>query len=61
LPELVASTAADYVRTAVEIASDRDRNAALRSAIAERRAVLFDRPEPVKAFGDALLALAGAL
>jgi hypothetical protein len=46
---------------AVEVASDRDRNAMLRSAIAERRAVLFDRPEPVQAFGDALLRLAGAV
>ena len=56
--ELIAGDAASYVRTAVAVASDRDRNAHLRSAIAERRAVLFDRPEPVQAFGEALLRLA---
>jgi CRISPR-associated protein Csy1 len=61
LPELVTATPADYVRVAVEVASDRDRNAMLRVAIAERRAVLFDRPETVQAFGDALLRLGAGL
>ena len=58
VPELVTADAAAYVRLAVEVASDADRNAALRSAIRERRGVLFDRPEPVRAFGDALLEIA---
>ena len=58
LPELIAASPADYVRIAVDVARDRDLNASLRRAIAERRAVLFDRPEPVAAFGDALLQLA---
>lgn len=55
LEELVAANPADYVRLAVDVARDRDRNAALRKSIAERRAVLFDRPEPVAAFAEALL------
>ncbi len=58
IPGLVASDAAGYVRLAVDIASDADRNAAVRSAIRERRGVLFDRPEAVQAFGDALLEIA---
>jgi hypothetical protein len=37
------------------VARDRDRNQALRRAIAERRGELFDRPEPVAALGEALL------
>lgn len=57
LRELLASDPADYVRIAVDVARDRDRNAALRKAIAERREVLFDRPEPVAAFSEALLKL----
>jgi protein O-GlcNAc transferase len=55
LDELVAATPEDYVRIAVEVARDRERNAALRRAIAERRSELFDRPEPVAALGEALL------
>jgi CRISPR-associated protein Csy1 len=55
LEELIAATPADYVRIAVDVASDRDRNAALRKAIAERRAVLFDQHAPVDAFAAALL------
>jgi CRISPR-associated protein Csy1 len=57
LKELIASNADEYVRHAVEVASDKSLNAGLRNAIAERRGVLFDRPEPVAAFGDALLAM----
>jgi CRISPR-associated protein Csy1 len=57
LRELIAADAADYVRIAVEVARDRGRNAALRKSIAERREVLFDRPEPVAAFSEALLKL----
>jgi protein O-GlcNAc transferase len=57
LRELIASDPADYVRIAVDVARNRDRNAALRKAIAERREVLFDRPEPVAALSEALLKL----
>ena len=55
LPELVAASAEDYVRIALEVARDAARNAALREAIATRRAVLFDRAEPLEAFAAALL------
>jgi CRISPR-associated protein Csy1 len=58
LPDLIAADPAQYVRIAVEVARDRERNVALRRAIAERREVLFDRPEPLAAFSDALLELA---
>ena len=58
LPQLIAADSGDYVRRAVQIASDRDRREAIRAAIAERRAVLFDQPQPVQAFGDALLRIA---
>ena len=58
LHELVAASAEDYVRIALEVARDAARNAALREAIATRRAVLFDRPEPVEAFAAALLRIA---
>lgn len=60
LPGLIASDAADYVRIAVDVARDGDRNAAMREAIAERRQVLFDRREPVAAFAAALLDLSRA-
>jgi len=58
LQELIAASAADYVRIALEVAQDAARNAALREAIAARRAALFDRQEPVQAFADALLRIA---
>jgi predicted O-linked N-acetylglucosamine transferase (SPINDLY family)/Flp pilus assembly protein TadD len=58
LPELVAASPEDYVRRAIAVASDGERNRALRTAIAERRGALFDRPEPVAAFAEALLGLA---
>ena len=58
LEALVASSPADYVRIALEAARDRDRNASLREAIARERGVLFDRPEPVAAFAESLLAAA---
>jgi CRISPR-associated protein Csy1 len=60
--ELIAADPEAYVRHAVEVATDRELNAGLRRAIAERRGVLFDRPEPVEAFAQALLAMgAGTL
>ena len=58
LDTLVAASPADYVRIALDTARDRDRNAGLRAAIARERGVLFDRPEPVAALADALLAAA---
>ncbi|MGE5094617.1 MAG: tetratricopeptide repeat protein [Betaproteobacteria bacterium] len=57
IPELVASSPGDYVRLAVDVARDRDRNATLRRQIVERRGVLFDQQAPVQAFAEALLAL----
>lgn len=59
LPGLVAGDREEYVRIALEVARDRDRNRALRGAIEERRGALFSRREPVAAFAQALLA-AGA-
>ncbi len=55
---LTASDADDYVRRALAVARDRDLNAGLREAIAARRAALFDRPEPIAALQEALLAAA---
>jgi protein O-GlcNAc transferase len=55
LESLVAKDADEYVRLAVEVARDADRNRALREAIAAGRGALFDRPEPVEAFAEALL------
>lgn len=57
IPELAAASPADYVRLAVDVARDRDRNAELRRRIVERRAVLFDQAAPVEAFAAALLSL----
>ena len=60
--ELIAADAEAYVGHAIEVATDRDLNAGLRRAIAERRGVLFDRPEPLATFAQALLAMgAGTL
>jgi CRISPR-associated protein Csy1 len=58
LETLVAGSPEAYVRIALETARDRDRNAALREAIARNRGALFDRPEPVRALAEALLAAA---
>jgi protein O-GlcNAc transferase len=55
LEELVAWSPRQYVRIALDAARDPARNAALREAIGARRAVLFDRTEPVAAFAAALL------
>jgi tetratricopeptide (TPR) repeat protein len=58
LAELIADSTDAYVGLAIAVASDHDRNRRLRAAIAERRGLLFDRPEPVAAFAEALLAVA---
>ena len=55
MPELVASDGDAYARLAVAVARDRERNQALRRKIAERRAVLFDRGEPVAELARTLL------
>jgi CRISPR-associated protein Csy1 len=55
LPELVAESPEAYVRLAVEVARERERNAMLRRAIVERRGVLFDQAAPLEAFSEALL------
>jgi CRISPR-associated protein Csy1 len=55
--ELIVSSPEEYVRRAVDVASDASLNAALREAIARRREVLFDRAEAVEAFSEALLAM----
>jgi CRISPR-associated protein Csy1 len=57
LEELVAHDADEYVRLALDVARDRERNAALREAIRGRRAQLFDRGDCFQAFQDALLAV----
>jgi protein O-GlcNAc transferase len=55
LGELCAAGPAEYVQLALDVARDRDRNAALRRAILERRESLFNRRECAVAFQDALL------
>lgn len=55
LEQLIAASADEYVRIALEIARHPALSATLREAIAERRGVLFDRPEPLEAFAAALL------
>jgi CRISPR-associated protein Csy1 len=55
--ELIVSSPEEYVRRAVDVASDASLNAALREAIARRREVLFDRAEAVEAFSEALVAM----
>ncbi len=57
LEELIATDADSYVRLAIGVASDRERNRALREAIGARRDVLFGRPEPLAALSATLLAL----
>lgn len=57
---LVAPSREDYVRIALEVARDRERNAALREAIRANRGALFERREPVQALAETLLAAAAA-
>jgi CRISPR-associated protein Csy1 len=58
LTELVAESEDDYVRKAVAVANDGEGNRRLRRLLAERRGALFERPEPVAAFQEALLRIA---
>ena len=55
LESLVAADEEEFVRLAVEVARDRDRNRSLREAIAAGRGALFDRREPIEALAAALL------
>jgi predicted O-linked N-acetylglucosamine transferase (SPINDLY family) len=55
LGELGAASPAEYVALALDVARDRERNAALREAIVERRETLFNRSECALAFQEALL------
>ncbi len=59
LDELVADSPEALADLAVALARDRDRAAGLRERIAAARGAIFERPEPVRAFAQALLA-AGA-
>lgn len=58
LGNLVASSAEDYVRIALDVARDRERNARLRREIVARRGALFDQHGAVSAFENALLEMA---
>jgi len=61
LAELVASDPDDYVRLALAVARDRDRNRHLRRELAASREILFGRDDCFLAFQDALIAVgAGA-
>jgi predicted O-linked N-acetylglucosamine transferase (SPINDLY family) len=53
--ELVAGSESELAGRAIEVANDQERNRALRERIARGRTALFDRPEPVAAFSQALL------
>ena len=55
---LAAASPEGYVRIALEVARDRDLNAALREAIAARSGALYERREPVSALSEALLRVA---
>lgn len=60
LEELVADSREAYVRIAAAVATDGAYNRELRRRIADGRAALFDQPEPVAAFAEALVRLASA-
>jgi predicted O-linked N-acetylglucosamine transferase (SPINDLY family) len=49
LPELVASTDEEFIRTAIRLALDPSRRKELRAEIAQRRDILFNDIEPVRA------------
>jgi len=56
MDELVAKSPADYVDIALALCRDGHRRAAIRAAIRERNAVLFDQREPVRALQELLKA-----
>lgn len=59
LPELVASTNEDFIRTAVRLAFDPSEVDALRTKMAERREILFHDLEPVRALERCLIEAIG--
>ncbi|HWS65287.1 MAG TPA: tetratricopeptide repeat protein [Steroidobacteraceae bacterium] len=59
LPELVASTNEDFIRTAIRLASDASACRELRVKIAERRGILFRDVEPVRALERFLIEAVG--
>lgn len=60
LPELVASNDEAFIETAVDLAADAPKLQELRARIAERRAILFDDVEPVRALECCLVEAVGA-
>ena len=58
LTELVAGDADEYVRIAVDVATDRDRNRALRERIVKARPALFEQHSAIDALEERLLDLA---
>ena len=57
MPELIASTNAEYVKKAVQLVMDPDYHASIRNRIIERRGDLFEDAVPVKALENLLLDL----
>ena len=55
LSELVATSTAEFVQKAVELAKDADRRKALQAKLIERREQLFHDPTPVRALESSLL------
>jgi predicted O-linked N-acetylglucosamine transferase (SPINDLY family) len=55
LPELVATSTAEFVQKAVELAKDADRRKALQAKLIERRERLFHDLTPVRALESSLL------
>ena len=60
LPDLVATSEADFVRKAVGLAKDEEKIRELREKIIERRAVLFGNLNPVRALERCLIEAASA-
>ncbi|MBL8517801.1 MAG: tetratricopeptide repeat protein [Betaproteobacteria bacterium] len=52
IAEMVAPTQADYVERAIQLASDRSANEAMRARLRERAHALFEETDSVRQFGD---------
>jgi protein O-GlcNAc transferase len=59
LAELIAEDRDAYVEKALELGADRERRREVSARIAANRGALFERDEPVRAFGDFLVRAAG--
>jgi CRISPR-associated protein Csy1 len=59
LPQLIAEDRESFIATAVRLGKDSEERRAISVAIAERRGALFEREDPVRAFEDFLLRVAG--